>query len=117
MRSGPVSTAMTFEEGKRHFCVYDTPFSSFQVCVRALTVKNALLTDGELILVGNPALLEQFGIDSPDAARVAGELADGGTTPMIVAAGGRALGVIAVAGVMAALLPWIRRRIDGGERR
>ena len=50
MRSGPVSTAMTFEEGKRHFCVYDTPFSSFQVCVRALTVKNALLTDGELIL-------------------------------------------------------------------
>ena len=55
------------------------------------------VADGELILVGNPALLEQFGIDSPDAARVAGELADGGTTPMIVAAGGRALGVIAVA--------------------
>ena len=27
------------------------------------------------------------------------------------------IGVIAVAGVMAALLPWIRRRIDGGERR
>ena len=49
------------------------------------------VADGELILVGNPALLEQFGIDSPDAARVAGELADGGTTPMIVAAGGRAL--------------------------
>ena len=55
------------------------------------------VADGELILVGNPALLEQFGIDSPDAARVAGELADGGTTPMIVATGGRALGVIAVA--------------------
>ncbi len=55
------------------------------------------VADGELILVGNPALLEQFGIDSPDAARVADGLADGGTTPMIVAAGDRALGVIAVA--------------------
>ncbi|MBQ9807008.1 MAG: DUF1934 domain-containing protein [Clostridia bacterium] len=48
MRSGLVSTAMVFEEGKRHFCVYDTPFSSFQVCVRALTVDNRLLTDGIL---------------------------------------------------------------------
>lgn len=48
MRSGPVSTAMVFEEGKRHFCVYDTPFSSFQVCVRAITVENRLLTDGIL---------------------------------------------------------------------
>ena len=50
MRSGPVSTAMVFEEGKRHFCVYDTPFSSFQICVRALTVENRLLSDGTLIL-------------------------------------------------------------------
>ena len=55
------------------------------------------IADGEPILVGNPALLEQFGIESPDAARVADGLADGGTTPMIVAAGDRALGVIAVA--------------------
>ena len=50
MRTGPVSTAMVFEEGKRHFCIYDTPFSSFQICVRALTVENRLLTDGTLIL-------------------------------------------------------------------
>ena len=55
------------------------------------------VADGEQILVGNPALLEQFGIDSPAAARIAGELADGGATPMIVAAGDRTLGVIAVA--------------------
>lgn len=55
------------------------------------------VVDGEPILVGNPALLEQFGIDSPAAARIAGELADGGATPMIVAAGDRTLGVIAVA--------------------
>lgn len=50
MRSGPVSTAMVFEEGKRHFCVYDTPFSSFQICVRALEVDNRLLSEGLLIL-------------------------------------------------------------------
>ena len=50
MRSGPVSTAMVFEQGKRHFCVYDTPFSSFQICVRALEVDNRLLSDGVLIL-------------------------------------------------------------------
>lgn len=50
MRSGPVSTAMVFEEGKRHFCVYDTPFSSFQVCVRATKVENRLLSDGVLEL-------------------------------------------------------------------
>lgn len=55
------------------------------------------IADGERILVGNPALLEQFGIGSPDAVRIADELAAGGTTPMIVAAGDRALGVIAVA--------------------
>ena len=50
MRTGLVSTAMVFEEGKRHFCVYDTPFSSFQICVRAIAVENRLLTDGTLIL-------------------------------------------------------------------
>ena len=50
MRSGPVSTAMIFEENKRHFSVYDTPFSSFQICVRALRVENALLSAGHLAL-------------------------------------------------------------------
>ena len=50
MRSGPVATAMVFEEGKRHFSVYDTPFSSFQICVRALHVENCLLTHGKLSL-------------------------------------------------------------------
>ena len=50
VRSGLVSTAMVFEREKRHFSLYDTPFSSFQICVRALTVDNRLLTDGELTL-------------------------------------------------------------------
>ena len=34
VRTGPVRTAMTFEEGKRHICIYNTPFSEFEVCVR-----------------------------------------------------------------------------------
>ena len=55
------------------------------------------VADGERILVGNPALLEQFAVDSPAAADLAAELAYAGSTPMIVASGNRALGVIAVA--------------------
>lgn len=50
MRSGTVSTAMIFERGKRHMSVYDTPFSSFELCVHTLTVENALLTDGYILL-------------------------------------------------------------------
>ena len=50
MRSGTVSTAMIFESGKRHMSVYDTPFSSFELCVHTLTVENALLTEGYILL-------------------------------------------------------------------
>ena len=50
MRSGTVFAAMSFEEGKRHISVYDTPFSSFQICIRTLCVKNTLLTDGKITL-------------------------------------------------------------------
>ena len=50
LRSGPVSTGMVFEEGRRHLCVYETPFSNFQICVRALHVENALLTEGRILL-------------------------------------------------------------------
>ena len=50
MRSGLVSTAMVFEKGKRHICVYDTPFSSFQICILARKVENRLLTEGTLEL-------------------------------------------------------------------
>ena len=50
MRSGTVATAMMFENGKRHMSVYDTPFSSFELCVHTLTVENALLTEGFLCL-------------------------------------------------------------------
>ena len=50
MRQGFVNTAFVFEEGKRHICVYDTPFSSFEICVHALKVKNRLLDDGTIEL-------------------------------------------------------------------
>ena len=50
MRTGPVRTALTFEEKKRHFCIYRTPFSSFEVCVYTRRVENALLREGRLHL-------------------------------------------------------------------
>ncbi len=50
MRTGPVRTALTFEEGKRHFCLYNTPYSDFEVCVHTVHVENALFTKGYLLL-------------------------------------------------------------------
>ncbi|MBR3893885.1 MAG: DUF1934 domain-containing protein [Clostridia bacterium] len=47
-RTGTVLTSLVFEAGKRHFSVYDTPLSSFQVCVRTLRVENRLLSEGKL---------------------------------------------------------------------
>lgn len=48
LRTGTVYSAFVFEEGKRHVSVYDTPFSSFDICVRTVRVKNALLTEGRV---------------------------------------------------------------------
>ena len=50
MRGGSVSTAMVFESGKRHICVYTTPFMTFEVCIHTTKVSNRLLTDGTLYL-------------------------------------------------------------------
>ena len=50
VRTGPVRTAMTFEEGKRHICLYNTPFSEFEVCVRTLKVENRLLEENKIEL-------------------------------------------------------------------
>lgn len=50
LRGGTVSTALVFESRKRHVCVYDTPFSGFEVCVQTIEVRNELLTKGELYL-------------------------------------------------------------------
>ena len=50
IRTGTVETALIFELGKRHISVYDTPISSFEVCVQTLRVENRLLRDGILQL-------------------------------------------------------------------
>ena len=54
--------------------------------------------DGHRILIGNLALLEQYGIsDTSSAARTAETLASAGQTPMIVAVDDWVVGVVAVA--------------------
>ncbi len=50
MRTGGVSTALVFEEGKRHHCVYNTPYMPFEVCVHTLEVKNRIPESGLLEL-------------------------------------------------------------------
>ncbi len=50
IRTGLVNTAMVFEAGKRHLCLYHTPFSELEICVRALQVGNRLLEEGKIEL-------------------------------------------------------------------
>jgi Cd2+/Zn2+-exporting ATPase len=58
----------------------------------------AATTAGRRVLIGNLALLEQFGVaDTVAAAQAAQELASAGRTPMIVAVDDAVLGVVAVA--------------------
>ena len=49
-RSGEVNTALVFEEGRRHICVYNTPFMDFEVCIKSFLVKNSLLESGRIDL-------------------------------------------------------------------
>ena len=49
LRTGAVTTALVFEQGKRHICVYQTPYMPFEVCVYTLKVDNALdVRDGRV---------------------------------------------------------------------
>ncbi len=50
LRGGSVTTAMVFEQKKRHICVYETPYMPFELCIHTLAVKNELLTRGLLYL-------------------------------------------------------------------
>ena len=50
LRTGSVKTALSFEQGRRHHCVYQTPLAPFEVCVQTNTVKNAIETMGTLDL-------------------------------------------------------------------
>lgn len=49
-REGTVSTALVFEEGKRHHCLYQTPYMPFEVCVHTLKVENRLAREKVLEL-------------------------------------------------------------------
>ncbi len=50
VREGSVSTALVFEEGKRHHCVYKTPYMPFEVCVHTLKVVNKIETERSLYI-------------------------------------------------------------------
>ena len=50
LREGSVSTALVFEAGRRHHCLYKTPYMPFEVCVNTLSVENKLEKDGTLFL-------------------------------------------------------------------
>ena len=61
------------------------------------------LVEGSGVMVGNMALMEEKGVafdDMPGAKEKAGSLAESGKTPVFVAAGGRACGIIAVADIV-----------------
>ena len=49
-RDGAVTTALVFERGKRHHCVYNTPIMPFEICVKTIKVENKILTEGTLVL-------------------------------------------------------------------
>ncbi len=46
LRTGSVSTALVFEKGKRHHCVYNTPYMTFEVCVHTLDIQNSIAEKG-----------------------------------------------------------------------
>ena len=50
IRSGLVSTAMTFKAHHRAICTYETPYMPFFIGIHALTVDNRLDTEGVLKL-------------------------------------------------------------------
>ena len=49
LREGAVSTALVFEEGRRHLCVYETPYFPIELCVNTLSLENTLTYNGGMI--------------------------------------------------------------------
>ena len=49
LREGAVSTALVFEEGRRHLCVYETPYFPIELCVNTLSLENTLTYNGGFI--------------------------------------------------------------------
>ena len=50
LRDGTVKTALLFEQGKRHLCIYQTPIMPFDLCLLPRTVDNSIETTGFLQL-------------------------------------------------------------------
>ncbi len=50
LRTGSVKTALVFEKGRRHHCVYETPIMPFEVSVHTTEVKNGIEGTGVLFL-------------------------------------------------------------------
>lgn len=50
LRTGSVKTSIVFEAGSRHECVYQTPFSPFDVCVQTEKLQNGIVGTGVLSL-------------------------------------------------------------------
>ena len=46
LREGAVSTALVFEEVRRHHCVYETPYFPIELCVNTLVLDNKLSYNG-----------------------------------------------------------------------
>lgn len=46
LREGSVSTVLVFEEGRRHLCVYETPYFPIELCVNTLSLDNKLSYEG-----------------------------------------------------------------------
>lgn len=50
MREGEVQTVLVFEQGRQHFCTYQTPYMPFEICVRTYRIVNELLESGFIYL-------------------------------------------------------------------
>ena len=46
LREGSVSSAFVFEAGRRHLCVYNTPYFPIELCVDTKEMQNTLTYDG-----------------------------------------------------------------------
>ncbi|MCT2029850.1 cation-translocating P-type ATPase [Dietzia cinnamea] len=89
---------------------YDTPESVRPIAGKGLTAQ----VDGYRVLIGNQALLDEFGIaDDGGAARAADDFARDGKTPMIIAVDDEVAGVIAVADTIRADAAEMIARLHG----
>ena len=49
IRTGPFKTHLIIQDGKKHFCHYETPFGSFTIGVEAAWLRNGLSDEGGVL--------------------------------------------------------------------